>query len=82
MTARININEVSPAAYEAVMGLEKYVRANVDGHLLHLIKLRASMLNGCSYCVDMHSTEALADGNSRTQLAGSSGSNRRQTSRA
>ncbi|GAA2583530.1 carboxymuconolactone decarboxylase family protein [Dactylosporangium fulvum] len=61
-TPRININEVSPAAYQAVSGLEKYIRANVDGDLLHLIKLRASILNGCSFCVDMHSREGLADG--------------------
>ncbi|MEV8512460.1 carboxymuconolactone decarboxylase family protein [Dactylosporangium sp. NPDC051484] len=59
---RTSISQISPAAYQAVSGMEKYVRANVDGHLLHLIKLRASMLNGCAFCVDMHSTESLADG--------------------
>jgi AhpD family alkylhydroperoxidase len=62
MNARININEVSPAAYQAVLGMEKYIRGNVDSDLLHLIKIRASILNGCAFCVDMHSTEALADG--------------------
>lgn len=62
MTSRLNINEVSPAAYQAVLGLEKYIRSRVDPALLHLMKLRASILNGCAFCVDMHSAEALADG--------------------
>ncbi|GGM12275.1 carboxymuconolactone decarboxylase family protein [Dactylosporangium sucinum] len=67
-TARMKINDVSPAAYQAVLGLEKYIRANVDGELLHLVKLRASIMNGCSFCVDMHSREGLADGMSSRKL--------------
>jgi len=62
MKERLNINEINPAAFQAVMGMEKYSRGNIDGQLLHLIKLRASILNGCSFCVDMHSAEGLADG--------------------
>ncbi|WP_433217153.1 carboxymuconolactone decarboxylase family protein [Dactylosporangium sp. CS-047395] len=60
--ARISVNQVAPEAYKAVLGLEQYIRGHVDATLLHLIKLRASMVNGCSFCVDMHSTEALKDG--------------------
>lgn len=54
--------QVSPAAYEAVSGMERYIRANVDSELLHLIKTRASMLNGCAFCVDMHTTDGLREG--------------------
>ncbi|MEV1333852.1 carboxymuconolactone decarboxylase family protein [Micromonospora costi] len=60
--------EVVPEAYHAVLGLEKYVRANVDHTVLELVKLRASMLNGCSFCVDMHSSEALKAGESTRRL--------------
>ncbi|MFG3709268.1 carboxymuconolactone decarboxylase family protein [Micromonospora sp. NPDC047670] len=65
---RINAAEVAPQVYHAVLGLEKYVRANVDDTVLHLVKLRASMLNGCAFCVDMHSRDALAEGESSRRL--------------
>jgi AhpD family alkylhydroperoxidase len=58
----MTVAQVSPGAYQAVLGMEKYVRANVDAELRHLIKLRASMLNGCAFCVDMHSKEGIDDG--------------------
>jgi AhpD family alkylhydroperoxidase len=60
--ARISVNQVVPEAYKAVLGLEQYVRRHVEAPLLHLVKLRASMLNGCAYCVDLHSKEGLAAG--------------------
>jgi AhpD family alkylhydroperoxidase len=59
---------VVPQAYQAVFGLEKYVQANVDHTVLELVKLRASMLNGCAFCVDMHSRDALAAGESSRRL--------------
>ncbi|PZG10778.1 alkylhydroperoxidase [Micromonospora craterilacus] len=65
---RMNVAEVAPEAYQSVLGLEKYVRANVDHTVLELVKLRASMLNGCAYCVDMHSREAAAAGESNRRL--------------
>ncbi|MEV4467128.1 carboxymuconolactone decarboxylase family protein [Micromonospora echinofusca] len=65
---RINVAEVAPQAYQAVLGLEKYVRANVGHTVLELVKLRASMLNGCAFCVDMHSRDALAAGESDRRL--------------
>lgn len=65
---RINVAEVAPQAYQAVLGLEKYARANVGPTLYHLVKLRASMLNGCAFCVDMHSRDALAEGESSRRL--------------
>ncbi|MFG2058911.1 carboxymuconolactone decarboxylase family protein [Micromonospora sp. NPDC048930] len=66
--SRINMPAVVPEAYQAVLGLEKYIRSNVDHTVLELVKLRASMLNGCSFCVDMHSREALAAGESSRRL--------------
>lgn len=65
---RINALEVAPEAYHAVLGLEKYVQANVDHTVLELVKLRASMLNGCAFCVDMHSRDALGAGESTRRL--------------
>jgi AhpD family alkylhydroperoxidase len=68
MTERMRLAEVVPEAYQAVYGLEKYARANVDPAVLELVKLRASMLNGCALCVDMHSRDALANGESSRKL--------------
>jgi len=53
---RINVKQVSPQAYEAVLGLERYIHTlGFDERLIELVKLRASQLNGCAFCVDMHS---------------------------
>ncbi|MFI6763250.1 carboxymuconolactone decarboxylase family protein [Micromonospora sp. NPDC050417] len=64
----MNMYQVAPEAYRAVMGLENYVRSNVDHTVLELVKLRASMTNGCAFCVDMHSRDALAAGESSRRL--------------
>ncbi|WP_406075504.1 carboxymuconolactone decarboxylase family protein [Micromonospora sp. NBC_01638] len=64
----MNPAELVPQAYKAVMGLEKYVQSNVDRTVLELVKLRASMINGCAFCVDMHSRDALANGGSSRRL--------------
>lgn len=68
MEARMNMSKVTPEAYRAVIGMETYARKNVDPTLLELIKLRASVLNGCAFCVDMHSRDALAAGESSRRL--------------
>ncbi len=66
---RLSVHEVDPKAYEAVRGLERYVRAgNLEPRLLSLIKIRASQLNGCAYCLDMHAGEARAVGESQRRL--------------
>lgn len=63
MTPRMNVAQAAPALYNAVLALDGAVRkSGIDKHLLHLIKLRASQINGCAYCVDMHVKHALADG--------------------
>lgn len=64
MQPRFNFAKAAPDAYKAVAALEQYVKqdSNLDHRLLHLIKLRASQINGCAYCVDMHVKEARRDG--------------------
>jgi AhpD family alkylhydroperoxidase len=59
---RIDWPSAAPEAMKAMMALEKAVAAKVDRKLLHLIKLRASQMNGCAYCIAMHVKEALNDG--------------------
>ncbi|WP_405099804.1 carboxymuconolactone decarboxylase family protein [Micromonospora sp. NBC_01412] len=66
--SRIDLEAVAPEAYRAVAGLERYTRANLDHTVLHLVKVRASMLNSCGFCVDMHSRDALAAGESSRRL--------------
>lgn len=68
MEPRMNLDQVAPEAKKAMLGLEMYVRKHVPAKLLHLVKLRASVINGCAYCVDMHGTEALKDGDSARRL--------------
>lgn len=66
---RLAINEVDAGAYQAIVGMERYVRAGTLDHALTaLIRLRASQLNGCAFCLDMHATEARAEGVDQRRL--------------
>jgi|SRR5579872_1118469 len=52
---RFDYGKVAPGAYRAMLGLEHYLHeSGLEESLLHLIKLRASQINGCAYCLDMH----------------------------
>ena len=63
MQPRFNFYKAAPEAYKAVAALEDYVQnSGLEKRLIHLVKLRASIINGCAYCVDMHSKEALHAG--------------------
>lgn len=63
MEKRININQVEPQAYKAMYGLESYLtKADISKTLKNLIKIRASQINNCAYCIDMHTKEALKHG--------------------
>ena len=64
----MHMEKVVPSAYKAMLGLEKYCVANVDPTVLELVKLRASMVNGCAFCVNMHSHDAAAAGESSERL--------------
>ncbi len=60
--SRLDITQHAPEGFHAVLGLEQYVRGRLDRELLELVKLRASQLNGCAFCVDMHATDLEAAG--------------------
>jgi AhpD family alkylhydroperoxidase len=69
MENRINIQKVEPAAYQAMFGLEKYLSTStVDPILLELIKMRASQINGCAFCLNMHSADARKIGETEQRL--------------
>ena len=69
MKARLDFRKASPAADKAMMGLHMFVRdCGLDHGLLELVKLRASQLNGCAHCIDMHTKELRADGESEQRL--------------
>jgi AhpD family alkylhydroperoxidase len=68
MEPRMKIGNVVPEAYEKVIALEQYAAANVDPKLYELVKLRASMINGCGFCVDMHSHDAMKAGETPQRL--------------
>jgi AhpD family alkylhydroperoxidase len=59
MKSRIEYSHVAPGAVEAMRALENYVRTcGIEPKLLELIKIRASQINGCAYCLDMHTKDA------------------------
>lgn len=63
MEKRININDTEPQAYKAMYALVRYLGTiKVSKTNLELIKIRASQINGCAYCIDMHTKEALKIG--------------------
>lgn len=68
MEPRMDMAQVVPDAYKAVLGMEKYAAANVEPTLYELVKLRASMINGCGFCIDMHSHDALEAGEKPQRL--------------
>lgn len=69
MSQRIEYGKVAPAAVRAVLGVEQYVRGcGLEHELVALVKLRASYMNGCAYCVDMHTKDARAAGESEQRL--------------
>jgi AhpD family alkylhydroperoxidase len=71
MNARIDLMRVTPGIIQAMLGLERQVRkSGLDSTLLDLVRLRASQLNGCAYCLDMHSKDARANGETEQRLHG------------
>jgi len=63
MDKRININTTEPAAYKAMFALEGYLaQAEISKTIKELIKIRASQINNCAYCLAMHSKDALKYG--------------------
>lgn len=66
---RLDAGRVDPAAYEAVLGMERYVRSSgLAPALTELVKIRASQLNGCAFCLDMHHRDARERGEDQRRL--------------
>lgn len=69
MSSRIDYYKTSPEVIKAMMGLENTVnKSGLEKSLLDLVKLRASQINGCAYCVDIHSADARKNGESERRL--------------
>ncbi len=70
MRPRLEYAKIAPGIREAMAGLERYVarNRNLPRRLLHLVKTRASQINGCAWCLDMHTKDALADGEDPQRL--------------
>ena len=69
MEERLHYTKVSPGAYHALLGLEKYLHeCGLEVGLLHLIKLRSSQINGCAFCLDMHWKDLRAIGETEQRL--------------
>jgi alkylhydroperoxidase AhpD family core domain len=71
MKPRMEFWKIAPDAYKAMLGLDGYLHGSgLAASLLELVKLRASQINGCAYCIDMHWKEARAAGESDQRLYG------------
>lgn len=69
METRFDYAQAAPGALEAMLELETYVRrCGLEHSLLELVKMRASQLNGCAFCLDMHSQDARAAGETEQRL--------------
>jgi AhpD family alkylhydroperoxidase len=69
MKARLDFRKASPRGEDAMRALHTFVRnCGLDHSLLELVKLRASQINGCAHCIDMHTKELRADGESEQRL--------------
>ncbi|MGD0134375.1 MAG: carboxymuconolactone decarboxylase family protein [Bryobacteraceae bacterium] len=69
MQARLNYAKTAPGVYDAMEGLEKYLeRCGLEKSLMFLVQLRASQINGCAYCLDMHWKDLRATGEKEQRL--------------
>ena len=68
-TERLSVYEAAPAAMRAVQQVEAYIQqCGLEESLIELVKMRASQINGCAYCLDMHSKDARRRGESEQRL--------------
>ncbi len=66
---RITLNEAPKGMYQLLLNIEEYVaKCGLDKKLLHLLKIRASQINSCAYCLDMHYKEAIQDGETEKRI--------------
>ena len=65
----IRYSKVAPEGFQALLGLDNYVRqCGLDKSLLELVRIRVSQINGCGYCIDIHTKDARAEGESEQRL--------------
>ncbi|GAA3144200.1 carboxymuconolactone decarboxylase family protein [Streptomyces rectiviolaceus] len=67
-TPRLNFAKAAPKAFKAVIGLDAAAREGLDPALVELIQIRASLLNGCAYCLHMHTSDARKAGEDEARL--------------
>ena len=68
-TPRLTLKDVPPEGYAALRGVEVYLaRCGLEQTLIELVKMRASQINGCAYCLDMHSKDARRNGETEQRL--------------
>src|SRR5450759_2479685 len=71
MEQRINYSKTAPKGIEILHSLENYIKSSgLEPSLVELVKLRASQINGCAYCIDMHTKDARSRGESEQRLYG------------
>ncbi len=69
MRSRLEFGKIAPGVRDAMLALEQYVRGSgLEPALLELVRLRASQINGCAYCIDMHTKDARAGGETEQRL--------------
>lgn len=69
MTPRLNYANAAPDALRAIYGLQAYVKGcGLERPLMELVKIRCSQMNGCAYCIDMHTKDARAAGETEQRL--------------
>jgi AhpD family alkylhydroperoxidase len=69
MQQRLDATKISPAAFKAMAGLQAYVdQSGLEPALVELVKIRASQINGCAYCIVMHTTDARKHGESDERM--------------
>ena len=70
MEPRLNFYKASPNAIKGMLGLEEQIgKSKLEKPLVELVRLRVSQINGCAYCVDLHSTDAKKGGETDRRLA-------------
>ena len=69
MEPRIDYRRYATEPQQAMLALDKYIaECGLDHQLVHLMKMRASQINGCAFCIDMHSKDARALGETEQRL--------------
>ncbi|MFI8460908.1 carboxymuconolactone decarboxylase family protein [Kitasatospora sp. NPDC085464] len=65
---RLALPKLAPAYYQAMVAVDQAARTGLDPVIVELVKLHASMVNGCAFCIDMHSTDAVKHGEQQHRL--------------